>query len=47
MYLKKAAFNVAIQAIRTQKVGSIIEFVYRETQNGTSLDQTKNELQVA
>lgn len=47
MYLRKATFNIAIQAIRKQKVGSLIEFVYRETQNGTSLDQIKNELQVA
>ncbi|MEC0668522.1 IS701 family transposase, partial [Priestia flexa] len=47
MYLRKAAFNLAIQCIRKQKIGSIIEFVYRETTNGTSLEQIKNELQVA
>lgn len=47
MYLRKAAFNVAIQSMRKQKIGSIIEFVYHETTNGTSLDQIKNELQVA
>jgi hypothetical protein len=47
MHLKKTAFNIAIQSIRKQKISSIIEFVYRETTNGTSLDQIKNELQVA
>jgi hypothetical protein len=47
MYLRKASFNLAIQSIRKQKAGSIIEFVYYETQNGTLLDQIKNELQVA
>jgi hypothetical protein len=47
MYLRNIAFNTAIQSMRKQKIGSIIEFVYRETTNGTSLDQIKNELQVA
>ena len=47
MGLRKTAFNLAIQFIRKQKIGSIIEFVYRETTNGTSLEQIKNELQLA
>ena len=47
MHLRKASFNVAIQSIRKQKTSSIIEFVYHETTNGTSLEQIKKEFQVA
>jgi len=47
MHLRKASFNVAIQSIRKQKTSSIIEFVYYETTNGTSLEQIKKEFQVA
>lgn len=47
MDLRNHAYHIAIQAMRKQKIGSIIEFVYRETTNGMSLDQIKNELQVA
>ena len=45
--LQETTFNIAIHALRKQKIHSIIEFIYHETANGTPLEQIKNELQVA
>lgn len=46
-YLYDTPFTFAIHIARTKKFESIIEFVYAATTNGTSLEQIKNELQVA
>lgn len=46
-YLYDTPFTFAIHIARTKKFESIIEFVYAATTDGTSLEQIKNELQVA
>ena len=46
-YLYDTPFTFAIHIARTKKFESIIEYVYTATTNGTSLEQIKNELQVA
>lgn len=45
--LQQAPFSVAIHQMRQDQFAGIIEFVYYETQQGTSLAQIKNELLVA
>ncbi|EIM05186.1 transposase [Planococcus antarcticus DSM 14505] len=47
MYLRDEVFQIAIRQLRRQKMGSLIEFVYEECQNGVALDHIKNELQPA
>lgn len=47
MDLRKSTFSVAVLETRNRKLGSIIEFVYREATNGMPLDLVKKELQVA
>ncbi|MDT2688425.1 MULTISPECIES: IS701 family transposase [Bacilli] len=45
--LQLKSFSTAIQQMRRDQFGGIIEFVYNEARTGTSLDQIKNELFVA
>lgn len=46
-YLYDTPFTFAIHIARTRKFESIIEYVYAATTDGISLEQIKNELQVA
>lgn len=47
LLVKMKVFTQTIYCVRKHKFASIIEFVHTATANGVSLEQIKNELQVA